>query len=352
MPGMETVRAHVADYLGCFLNETVMFPSTTLALNAVATGLIESGFLSQGDRVLTTDQEHAGGIAGWVHYSGDADPDMALPPIVSLDRIPLPIPDLRSTEAIVADFKAHLLKFKSTKVLAISHVTTTTGATLPIKEISAMAHSMGVIVVIDGAQAFGMQVDVSDLGVDVYASSAHKWLLAPTGNGIMCIKERLQPHVKSTVLDGGFSSYTRTAGTRPADTTLGLGHALDYLDSYGHSRIVTHSLKLASRAWSLFQKNGFIMLSKQPSADHLQSNAPIVAVSWKNQAITALKIGKMAFQKYGIVVKMTGRKQFPGEWPVGAPNEALRFTFHMFNDEEDVDTLVKGITSILEKDPF
>ena len=115
---MDTVRGHVAEYLGCFLNETVMFPSTTLALNAVATGLIESGFLSQGDRVLTTDQEHAGGIAGWVHYSDDADPEIALPPIISLDRIPLPIPDLRSTEAIVADFKAHpFIK----KVFALSH---------------------------------------------------------------------------------------------------------------------------------------------------------------------------------------------------------------------------------------
>lgn len=343
----------MAQYLGCFLNETVMFPSTTLALNAVATGLVESGFLAHGDRVLTTDQEHAGGIAGWVHYSGDeADPETALSPVVHLDRIPLPIPDLRLTEEIVADFKAHLQKNKNTKVLAISHVTTTTGAALPIKEIAAMAHSIGVIVVIDGAQAFGMKVDVTDLGVDVYASSAHKWLLAPTGNGIMCIKERLQPHVKATVFDGGFSSYTRTAGTRPADTTLGLGHALDYLDSYDHSLIVAHSLKLANRAWELFEKNGFIMLSKQPTQERLQSSAPIVSVSWKNQAITALEIGKVAFHKYGIVVKMTGRKQFPGEWPVGAPSEALRFTFHMFNDEEDVNTLVKGITSILKDHPL
>ena len=64
------------------------------------------------------------------------------------------------------------------------------------------------------------------------------------------------------------------------------------------------------------------------------------------------EIGKVAFHKYGIVVKMTGRKQFPGEWPVGAPSEALRFTFHMFNDEEDVNTLVKGITSILKDHPL
>ena len=197
-----------------------------------------------------------------------------------------------------------------------------------------------------------MEVNVTDLGVDVYASSAHKWLLAPTGNGIMCVKEQVQPHVKATVLDGGFSSYTRTAGTRPAETTLGLGHALKYLDSYDHSRIVAHSLRLAHRAWELFQKNGFIMLSKQPNPKHIQASAPIVSITWKNQAITALDIGKEAFHRYGVVVKMTGRKQFPGEWPVGAPNEALRFTFHMFNNEEDVNRLVKEITSIVNDKPL
>ena len=50
-------------------NETILFPSTTLALNAIANGLVESKYLKKGDQILTTDQEHAGGIAGWVHYS-------------------------------------------------------------------------------------------------------------------------------------------------------------------------------------------------------------------------------------------------------------------------------------------
>ena len=108
---------------------------------------------------------------------------------LTLNRIPLPIPDTRNVKDIVKNFEEYLVeKFPKTKVLAISQVTTTTGATLPIKEITSMAHSHGVIVIIDGAQAFGMNVNVTDLGVDVYATSAHKWILAPTGNGILYIK--------------------------------------------------------------------------------------------------------------------------------------------------------------------
>ena len=75
-----------------------------------------------------------------------------------------------------------------------------------------MAHSHGVSVVIDGAQAFGMNVNVTDLGVDAYATSAHKWILAPTGNGILFVKSEFQKHM-STVLDGGTEVYTRTVGT-------------------------------------------------------------------------------------------------------------------------------------------
>ena len=87
------------------------------------------------------------------------------------------------------------------------------GQLLPIKEITAMAHLHGVSVVIDGAQAFGTDVNVTDLGVDAYATSAHKWILAPTGNGILFVKSNFQKHIYATVLDSGVS--LRTVGTRP-----------------------------------------------------------------------------------------------------------------------------------------
>jgi len=343
---MENVRSQVSAFIGCLTKETVLFPSTTLALNAVATGLVESKYLKKGDQILTTDQEHAGGIAGWVHYSSGDYKNF-----LTLNRIPLPIPDLRSDKDIVLDFEHYLVKkYPKTKVLAISHVTTTTGATLPIKDIASMAHSHGVIVVVDGAQAFGMNVNVTDLGVDAYATSAHKWILAPTGNGILYLKLNFQDKIYATVLDGGVDVYTRTVGTRPAHSILGLGHVLDYLNSYGREEIVKFNLILAKKAWMEFNKNSnFIMLSKCPNENTPYNSAPIVSISWKDMNTTAVEVGKAAFQKYGLVVKMTGHTQFPGEWPPTGPKEALRLTFHMFNTNDDVTKLVTRLSEIIIK---
>lgn len=97
---MDTVRGQAASYLGCDLSETMLFPSTTTALNAVTNGLVEGDLLKPGDRVLTTDQEHAGGIAGWVHYNESG--------AIALDVVHLPLPDTRTVAEVVADFKAHM----------------------------------------------------------------------------------------------------------------------------------------------------------------------------------------------------------------------------------------------------
>eukprot|EP00944_MAST-04C_sp_MAST-4C-sp1_P001446 g1446.t1 len=343
---MENVRDLVSKFIGCFKNETVLFPSTTLALNAIATGLVESKFLKHGDEILTTDQEHAGGIAGWVHYSSGQYKDF-----LTLNRIPLPIPDTRSISEIVDDFEQYLVKkFPRTKVLAISHVSTTTGAALPIKEITAMAHLHGVSVVIDGAQAFGMHVNVTDLGVDAYATSAHKWILAPTGNGILFVKSKFQKHIYATVLDGGAEVYTRTVGTRPAHSIIGLGHAINFWHRYGRDEIVKFNLRLAKSAWQQLKKDAtFIMLSRCPDESKPSESAPIVSITWKNSSKTAVEVGKKAFDKYGLVVKMTGRTQFPGEWPPTGPSEALRITFHMFNTDDDVKKLVASLSQILNE---
>ena len=64
---------------------------------------------------------------------------------------------------------------------------------------------------------------------------------------------------------------------------------------------------------------------------------------------TAVEVGKAAFQKYGLVVKMTGHTQFPGEWPPTGPKEALRLTFHMFNTNDDVTKLVTRLSEIIIK---
>ena len=90
---------------------------------------------------------------------------------------------------------------------------------------------------------------------------AHKWILAPTGNGILYIKNSFQAKIYATVLDGGVDVYTRTVGTRPAHSILGLGHVIDYLNSYGREKIVSHNLILAKNAWHEFNKDSKLIIT-------------------------------------------------------------------------------------------
>ncbi len=330
-----------------------------MALNTVVAGLVSSGFIQRGDVVLTTNQEHAGGIAGWAHIQAQG--------LISLVVVDLPVPDFRSTSGVVSQFESAITSNPRTKVLAISHVLTTSGTTLPIVEIVAMARKHNVRVVVDGAQAFGTEVNATALGVDVYASSAHKWLLAPTGNGIMCIRSEFQKYVNATEFDGGYGIYTRAAGTRAAFPTLGLGYSISYIESFGRQAVVDYCQTLAASAWTQLANLGLVMLSPAP----IKGSAPIVSFALPDP-FTAPAVGSTLLNSYGIVVKMTGRAQFPDEWPVGtvahflislqlllflckcfivkllvseppagfpflgAPEQALRLTFHLFNSQSDV----------------
>jgi selenocysteine lyase/cysteine desulfurase len=328
---MELVRARAAAYLGCTVNETVLFPSTTVALNTVVEGLVSSGFLQLGDAVVTSNQEHPGGLAAWQ--------PLAAKGFITLDVVPLPIPDDRTIQAIVDQF-ASVISAR-TKVLAFSHVLTTTGMTLPVMEIAAMARARGVRVIIDGAQALGTTVDATALGVDVYVTSAHKWLLAPTGNGVCCIRQPFQPSVQASALDGGLGIYTRTVGTRAAFPTLGLGHALEYLEDFGPSNIAKYNVALAAEAWAQLSALQLRMLAPAPRV----GDAPIVSFALP-AALTAEAVGAALLSQYGVVVKMTGRAMYPEEWPDGAPAQALRLTFHLFNSRDGLARLIAAIRAV------
>ncbi len=84
--------------------------------------------------------------------------------------------------------------------------------------------------------------NLRDLGADIYCISAHKWLLAPKGSGIMYVSNATQPLVQSALLDEGYAPYTGATGTRPSHTIAGLGAALQYMTSFGMQQIEEHNM--------------------------------------------------------------------------------------------------------------
>ena len=163
-------RAGIAAVLATDVDSVGITHSTTEGMN-IATWAVD---WKPGDQAVTTRHEHAGGLGPLVAARERFGIELAL----------VDVGDGTDDDATLAAFDAAITP--RTKLVSISHVLWTTGATLPIERIARLAKERGATVAIDGAQAVGaMPVSPDDLGVDYYAVAAQKWLLGPEGIGAL-----------------------------------------------------------------------------------------------------------------------------------------------------------------------
>jgi selenocysteine lyase/cysteine desulfurase len=316
---MDDVRAKAAAFLGCKTDELVLTRSTTDGMNWIAQGLT----LAAGDRVLTTDQEHPGGRVGWDHIARRLG--------VIIDPVPIP-PGENDARAIV-DRVAKAMTPR-TRVLSCSHLLSSTGLRMPIAELSALARSRGVLAVVDGAQAAGgVAVDVKALGCHAYATSGHKWLLAPKGTGLLYLSEDLGKAIDPIALQDGRAAYSASSGVSSLPSVIGLGAALDYLSAIGITRIEAHNLALRNRLFAALQD---VPQLRVVSAAPGPLASPLLTYRLPDS------IESRAFQE-----KMRARhkielKVVPKNWFNGH-----RVSTHLFNSEPDVDALVAALKTEL-----
>jgi len=99
-----------------------------------------------------------------------------------------------------------------TQVCSFSHVDTYTGVCMPLADIAKIVRPRGILLVCDGAQGPGMlNIDVKQLDVDTYASSSHKWMLAPKGCGLLYVSPAARQRIRPMPLRGGFAVYTASS---------------------------------------------------------------------------------------------------------------------------------------------
>lgn len=185
-------RAAVAAVVGADVDEIGITHSTSGGMNAGVWSLP----LSRGDRIVTTDAEHVGGL-GPVHAAAartGAEVVVAKIGLGDDDEVTLAALDAAITPG--------------TRLVVVSHVLWTSGARLPVERIAAIAHERGATVVVDGAQAAGaIPVNLHDLGVDVYAIPGQKWLLGPEGTGAVWASPRVAAN--GLVSTGSWYTYER-----------------------------------------------------------------------------------------------------------------------------------------------
>ena len=237
---LKDFRAEAGAFINAPAEEIAFTQNATVGMSMLANGLD----LASGDEVVTTDQEHSGGIGGW-QLRGKRHG-------VVVKQVPMAGPFAKGPDAILQAFADAITP--RTRVVMFSQITSGLGVKLPTRELCTLARDRGALAIVDGAQAIGqMKVDVKQLGCDAYVASPHKWLLAPKGTGIMYIKRELQPRVWNTLASGGFDDDTTGAfrfmhyGTGSLPVVHGLRAAFQFINKIGIERIERWDAMLTKR---------------------------------------------------------------------------------------------------------
>ncbi len=236
-------RASFAKLIGAQPKEIVFTHNATASLNQIAYGLAK-GFLKPGDVILTTEAEHASDLLPWYRLRKEYGIEIRYLPMDAQANV-----DLSAAEACFTP---------EVKVLAAALVTNVLGSVLPIRELAAMAHRNGALVVADGAQAVPhMPVDVQTMGIDFLAFSAHK-MCGPGGVGILYGRYELLEQMEPVFMGGDMNARFQSscgyelkhaptkfeAGTPNIEGVIGAAAACDYLMDIGLSNIHEYEKEL------------------------------------------------------------------------------------------------------------
>jgi selenocysteine lyase/cysteine desulfurase len=315
----EAVRAGAAGLIGCPADQLLITNGTTDALNAVA-GSVR---LTAGDAILTTDQEHHGGLAGWT-WRARRDGGR-------IDHVPVR-PRENDAAAIVARFAAAIRP--ETRIIAVSHVLFSTGLRMPVRELAALARSRGLLCVVDGAQAVGaMPIDVGAINCHAYAASGHKWLMGPKGTGFLFVSPDAAGLIDPVRWEMGRGYVAESSGMGPLPLVAGLGAAIEAAQAAGLAGIERRILALRDSMWhALSAVPGVSMASPPPGP--LASGLLSVRLP---DGIEARPLLVRMRERFGVVARA-----IPGEWFNG-----LRFSTHIFNTEAEIDAAVAALRSEL-----
>lgn len=329
----ENVRKLVKKILNVPDSHSVVFTSgTTESINLIAYswGLKN---LKETDSVLITEMEHHSNIIPWQLITKKTNS--------SLNYIPLNNNGTLNTESINDEF------LSSTKIISISHQSNVFGTINPIKNIINKVKDMGVLTLIDGAQAVPhLEVDLSELDPDFYVFSGHK-ILGPTGVGVFIgrneLLEEMEPFMGGGEMINKVSMQDATwneipwkfeAGTPNIAQVIGLGAAINYLMNIGLDKVHSHEQSLLHYALNALEKNEDVTLYGNPP-----ERGAVIPFNLKN--IHPHDLAKF-LDLDGICIRAGHHCAQPIMDYLKVPSTA-RISMNIYNDENDIDHLLKGI---------
>jgi len=259
----ENTRSSVQKYINAKdKNEIVFTKGATEAINLVANTFGQK-FLKEGDEILITELEHHSNYVPW-HFLRKSKGIKIEFAEINIDG-----------EITIESIKKKITS--KTKLIGVTHLSNVTGAILPIKEITELAHSKKIAVLVDGCQgAPHLKLDMQDLGCDFYAISCHK-MYGPTGLGILYAKkkwlEELPPYqggggmikeVKKDEISYGDLPNKYEAGTMATAQVIAFDQSIKFLEKIGINNIIKHERELIEYGQEILKKNNSVKLVGNP----------------------------------------------------------------------------------------
>ena len=329
----EASRETVRKYLNASSTSEVIFTrSSTEAINLVAStyGAAE---IREGDEIILSILEHHSNIVPWNYLREKKGVVIRWAPVDDDGNF------------LIEEFEK-LLNTK-TKLVAITQMSNAIGTIVPVKDVIAKAHSAGAVVLVDGSQsAVHMKVDVQDLDADFFVMTGHK-LYGPTGIGVLYGKskhlEMMPPFlgggemILDVTLDGvtyAAPPHKFEAGTPPIAQAIGLGFALDYIETIGRDRISLHEADLNQYAHERLSRINSLRIIGNASEKG-------AIVSFELEGIHAHDVS-MVIDRAGIAVRAGTHCAQPLLKRFGVTS-TCRASFGLYNSKQDVDALVLAL---------
>ena len=329
----ERVRELAAGFLGAAGSSEIVFTAgTTAALNLVAQSYGGS-VLRPGDEILVTEMEHHSNLVPWQLIAERTGAAIKAIPVMESGGL-----DLAAFERLLVP---------RTRIVAVTHASNVLGAINPINAICAMAHEVGAVVVVDGAQsAPHLRVDLAAIDCDFFACSGHK-LYGPTGIGLLYGKRELLEAMPPWQGGGGMIREVQIerstfappperfeAGTPPIAEVVGLGAALDYVMAWDWEALVAYEQDLVAEAGrKLAGVPGLRILGE--GADRVSVLSVVLEGIHPHDAGTVL-------DTLGIAVRAGHHCAQPLMRRFGVA-ATLRASFGAYNTSAEIDALVEGL---------
>lgn len=334
---MEKTRIRVRDYINAESEQEIIFTrGTTEAINLVVASWGGAN-LSKGDEVILTVMEHHANIVPWQLLQQRIGFEIKVVPINNRGEL-----DLETYRRLFSP---------KTRFVSFTHVSNVLGTVNPVKEMTAIAHSHGVPVMVDGAQATPHTlVDVRDLDVDFYAFSSHK-MYGPTGVGVLYGKKHLLEKMPPYQGGGEMIAHVSFEGTTFAELPFkfeagtpdfidiaAFQQALDFINEIGMDNIAAHEQHLIDYATKR-------MLGEIPGI-RIFGNAR------HKSAVISFLLGNahhydtgMLLDKLGVAVRTGHHCAQPLMNALGIEG-TVRASFAVYNTLQEVDTFINALIKV------